>query len=625
MCGICGIVSVDSSPPATGDIHPMLQAIAHRGPDGEGIWKDSSTILGHRRLAIIDLDGGRQPMENEDGSVVVTFNGEIYNHHEIRTRLKKKGHHFKTRCDTEVLVHLWEEEGAKMPSFLRGMYAFAIWDKNKRQLFCVRDRLGEKPFYYCTKDGRFIFASEIKGILATGESSFHINREAIDSFLAVLHTVGENTAIKEIRRLLPGHCLLVDKGQVRDWSYWSALYGEREEFTVEDWSQKIADAVQKAAGYQTEADVPLGVFLSGGLDSSAIAAAFSKNISEPIRTYSIGFGQADDETPFAREMAEHIGADHTEMMSGEKLWQKLESMQQVYDEPFADSAAIPTIELCQAAVQHVKVIIGGVGGDELFGGYPRYLATKKMMMQGHRFWKFSQKHSYRTPKHPVLSRMLSYWEATHSKEFSNPYLAFFGQPYIGAQIRKQLLGLDATPTAPTPHESLLLKNFDRVQPQYDDGDCCALYDIGAYLPDDLLVKVDMASMSVGLELRSPLLDHELVELALKMPSDVRLLNGELKGLFKRAVGGWLVNSVLNRKEKKGLGAPVWVWMAQPKIKQLTNDLLLSADSPLVGLVDMQSVRNLYNSFNANRFLKSYRIWQLVCLALWRKHYSGVNL
>ena len=625
MCGICGIVSIESSSPETADLRPMLNAIAHRGPDGEGLWNDSTTILGHRRLAIIDLDGGQQPMKNEDGSVIVTFNGEIYNHHQLRDQLKKKGHQFKTRCDTEVLVHLWEEEGAGMASSLRGMYAFAIWDKNKKQLFCARDRLGEKPFYYCNIDGRFFFASEIKGILATGENRFHINRDGIDSYLAVLHTIGENTAIREIKRLLPGHTLMVEHGKIRTQSYWSASLGEREDYSVPEWKTKIAEAVERAAGYQTEADVPLGVFLSGGLDSSAIAAAFSKNIADPIKTYSIGFGQADDETPFAREMAEHIGADHTEMKSGENLWIKLDLMQRIYDEPFADSAAIPTLELCRAAVQHVKVIIGGVGGDELFGGYPRYLATKKMMDQGYPFWKLSQKHSFRTPKHPVLSRMLSYWEATHSTEFSNPYLPFFGQPYIGAQIRKQLLGLDTNPTAPTPHESLLLERFDRVLPQFDDGDCCALYDIGAYLPDDLLVKVDLASMSVGLELRSPLLDHELVELALRMPSDVRLLGGQLKGLFRQAVGGWLVDSVLNRKDKKGLGAPVWVWMTNPNMKQLTKDLLLSSNSPLVGLVDMKSVQNLHNSYNANRFLKSYRIWQLVCLALWRKNYPGVNL
>jgi asparagine synthase (glutamine-hydrolysing) len=628
MCGICGIVSLDGAPRRGEELRPMLSALAHRGPDGEGIWTDAGATLGHRRLSIIDLQGGAQPMANEDGSVVVTFNGEIYNHREIRERLAGKGHQFKTRSDTEALIHLYEDEGAAMVGRLRGMFAFAIWDANRRRLFCARDRLGEKPLFYSVSGGRLVFASEIKAILALGGAAFTVDREAIDSYLAVLHTVGERTAVREIARLAPGHTLLLENGAVRTAAYWRPPLGAHEDRTPEQWVELVRAATDRAVSRQLEADVPLGVFLSGGWDSSTVAAAAARHGSAPLRTFSIGFGQRDDETPFARAMANHVGANHTELHSGWKLEETLARLQRIYDEPFADSAAVPMLDLCREASRHVKVVLGGDGGDEIFGGYGRYLDARALMQPAANttfdLRRRLARASARASRWPLFRRLRRFEERRPSVDFSNRYLAIFGQPYCGAGLRKRLLGWGLGPNDPTPHERLLLGRYDRLGAGFDDGDWCAAYDLGAYLPDDLLVKVDIAAMACGLELRSPLLDHELVELALSMPSAVRLPDGQLKGLFKKAVGDWLAPEVRSRTEKKGLGAPVAVWLADPTVKRLTGELLLAGDSPLHGLLDMEQVRAVHRRGAGRNWTDNYRVWQLLCLALWRIAYPEIS-
>jgi len=627
MCGICGIVSIDGAPLTPAALGPMLKSLAHRGPDGEGTWCEGIAALGHRRLAIIDIQGGAQPMTNESGSVIVTFNGEIYNHREISDRLKAKGHVFKTRCDTEALVHLWEEEGTNMLSSIRGMFAFAIWDSKSRSLFCARDRLGEKPFYYCFLDGRFVFSSEIKGLLALGQNRFSINREAIDSYFAVLHTAGEQTAIRQIKRLPQGHSLLLKNGALTIKSYWVPPIGRHEQRPIKQWHEMIAQAVDRAASYQVESDVPLGVFLSGGWDSSTVAAAVSRHIEGTVRTFSIGFGRPDDETRFARAMAGRINATHTELASGLTLEEILLQLQRIYDEPFADSAAVPMIELCRAASQHLKVVIGGDGGDEIFGGYPRYLDVRRLLRRPRNIkemlWKSANSPRWRTAKHPLISRILYPAGPEHSVLFNNPYLYIFGQPFIGAQARKKLLDFSQKPSEPTPHEQLLLSRFDKIEPHFDDYDLCALYDLNVYLPDDLLVKVDIASMSCGLELRSPLLDHELVELSLSVPSEVRMPGDLLKGLFRQAVGDWLADEVRNRQDKKGLGAPIEAWVARPEVQHRISDLVLSGSSPLQGLIDLDFARKICRKSVKSDYRQSYLAWQLMCLALWRIAYPGV--
>ncbi len=621
MCGICGLIRTDGRPADADAVRRMSAAVAHRGPDDEGLFCDGPAALGHRRLAVIDLSPeARQPLVNEDGSVRVVFNGEIYNFAELRAGLERRGHVFRSRSDTEVIVHLYEEHGEGCLDHLRGMFALAVWDAPRRRLLLARDRLGKKPLYWAEGAGRLLFASEIKAILAEGSTPRVPDALAIHHYLTYDFVPSPLTAFRGIRRLPPAHFLVLEGGRVRIERYWRLAYGPKAAAPPGELEAELLRRLREAVRLRLVSDVPLGAFLSGGVDSSAVVACMAEAAPGAVRTFSVGFREQEfDETPWARAVAERFGTRHTELLVEPRALEVLPRLVWHFDEPFADSSAIPSWYVAQAAREHVTVVLNGDGGDEDFAGYGRYVANdadrRLEARPGGRLWRRARLLARRgRDRMRGVPAMASLREDLRrlSPDVANGLRLCRFRPE-----EKAWLYHPAFTEAAGAGDSLSLLEEAAAAPGAEGlVDRALAADIALYLPDDLLVKVDVTSMAHGLEARSPLLDHELAEFAARLPERLKLDRGRTKVAFRRALRDILPPELLERP-KMGFGVPLARWF-RGELRDFVRDTLLDGTARGRGIFREEAVRALLAEHLAGRRDRSSHLWNLVMLEQWHR-------
>jgi len=625
MCGITGVFHFDRDRPVD---RPLLDrstdVIAHRGPDGRGTYIDGSLGLGHRRLAIIDTtDAASQPLSNEDETVWIVFNGEIYNFQSLKEELEKKGHRFRSRSDTETIVHLYEELGEKVVERLRGMFAFAIWDRKRQELFLARDRIGKKPLYYWT-DGRTLrFGSEIKAILEDLSVPREPDLEALDHYLTLGYVPAPETAFKGVRKLPPGHTLTLGRdGVLRVRRYWELTMGPKRTDGLDRIEEEILETLDEATRLRMISDVPLGAFLSGGIDSSAVVASMQRASSTPVRTFAIGFEEkAWDESGYARLVAEHVKTDHAELFLKPDSLEAVERLAWHYGEPFADSSLLPTSAVSKLARSKVTVVLSGDGGDEVFCGYGRYMAMRveeKLEALPYPLRLLG----YRRPVARLLE-LLGVGETTNLSDHLlharwRRYLPmverYFTQIEVGSpEVKKRVMGADAVRALGGHDARLLLR--ERIEKSDGENwtEKCAHADFTTYLPDDICVKVDVASMAYGLETRAPLLDHVLVEKVARLPFALKVKGVTGKWILRRALRERLPETTLTRK-KMGFGVPIEVWF-RGGFSKLLEDVLLDKRSRERGVLDTAGVRGLIDEHKA-RGGQQYALFSLLMLEIW---------
>jgi asparagine synthase (glutamine-hydrolysing) len=628
MCGIAGIVFRDMKRLVeSARLKEAATSIAHRGPDAEGIWLGQGVGLAHRRLSIIDLAGGDQPIGNEDGSLQVVFNGELYNYRQLKSELEGKGHRFQTNSDTEVLVHLYEEVGDELVHRLRGMFAFALWDQRRQRLLLARDRVGLKPLYYCCDHEKLLFGSEIKPLLAWPGVDRSVDVEAVEDYLAFGFIPGERSIYRSIRKLPAGHLLTISQSDFasRIRRYWRLEAQPDEALSVREWVDAVrAKFVETVAAHRL-ADVPVGAFLSGGLDSSAVTAALVESGAGDLQTFSIGFHEERySELPFARQVARRFGTRHVEQIVTPQAAESLDDLVTYFDEPFADASAIPTLCVSKLAREHVKVVLSGDGGDEAFGGYARYahdlkeaairawlpgIARRMLIGPLSRTW----------PKADWLPRRLRIKTALKNLSLEAPEAYANTLSLSRLPMRRLLLHPDlrAGLNGHRP-EHCVSRAF--CPPVGDPLRGMIAADIQILLPDDFLTKVDRASMAVGLEVRPPLVDHEFLELSARIPSSLKVRGGETKWLFKQMCDGWLPDTVVHRP-KQGFDLPIDAWLRGP-LRDVFEATVLTPSAPVSGLIDQAPVRQLYDRHLRGTGRHGNVLWALLVLGSWADLYLG---
>ena len=626
MCGIAGVLYADRHrPPASPVLRTMAARLAHRGPDGEGIWTQPGIGLIHRRLSIIDLATGDQPMANEDGSIHVVFNGEIYNFHELRRWLESRGHRFRTHSDTEVIVHLYEEAGPELVARLRGMFAFAIWDASQRTLLLARDRVGIKPLYIFRDAEKFLFASEPKAILAHPRVDPEVDVSALEDYLAYGVTTGTQSIFKGIEKVAPAHVLVVsaDRLACPPRRYWQLHFTADHDLSLDRWVGEVRAKVDDAVRGHLLADVPVGAFLSGGLDSSIVTMT-AASMQPGLQTFSVGFDDRTfNELPYARLVAEQCRTAHREEIVTADAVSVLDELSYYYDEPFADSSAVPTFLISKVARAHVKVALSGDGGDEAFGGYARYAhdlreATVREWLPTWVREVVLSRIAPRWPKADWLPRplrartLLTNISLPAASAYANT-LAVCRQP-----LRRRLLAPDLRATLNGYDPASRVRDAYATAPGDDPLAGMIAADVGVTLPDDYLVKVDRASMANGLEVRPPLLDHELLELTARIPSRYKVSQGETKWLLKQAYAQHLPGGLLQRP-KHGFEMPVDRWMAGP-LQPVFESQVLPAAAPIGGLIDQQTARALLRDHVRGVARHGQVLWSLLVLAKWAERY-----
>jgi asparagine synthase (glutamine-hydrolysing) len=629
MCGIAGILYSDPARPVErGTLQTMGDVLAHRGPDAEGFWSEPGVGLVHRRLAIIDLAGGDQPIGNEDGSIQIVFNGEIYNFQELRAGLEARGHRFRTRSDTEVLVHLYEEEGDRLVERLRGMFAFALWDRPRRRLVLGRDRLGINPLYIYRDAEKLIFSSELKAILTHPNIERTLDPAALEDYLAFGMVCGSSSIFRRVEKLPPAHVLTVEPDALDRPArrYWQLRFEPDYGPTAEEWQERIRAKVAETVRAYLIADVPVGAFLSGGVDSSVIVASCAGQTNGPLQTFSIGFQEESFcELPYARQVAEQFGTRHVEEIVTPDAVSLVDRLTHHYDEPFADSSAIPTFLVSSLAARSVKVVLSGDGGDEAFGGYSRYAhdlkeAAVRRWLPGWFRQAVLGPLARRWPKADWLPRPL------RAKTLLTNLSLEAGAAYANTltvcrpPLRRQLLSRDlAAELNGHQPEQRLLDGYAIAPPDDALGGMIAA-DVSVVLPDDFLVKVDRSSMAHGLEVRPPLLDHELLELAGRIPSRWKVRGSETKWILKQAYNGRLPADVLWRP-KHGFDIPVDAWLRGP-LRPMFESTVFDSKARVRDLVDQSVARKVYQAHLAGTGRHGSLLWSLLMLARWTEHYLG---
>ncbi len=628
MCGISGVLYSDAAKPVSPSLlRGLSNALAHRGPDAEGLWHEPGVGLAHRRLSIIDLEGGNQPISNEDGTVQVIFNGEIYNYRELRSDLEQRGHRFRTSSDTEVLVHLYEELGADLATRLRGMYAFALWDRRQRALLLVRDRIGIKPLYVYRDSEVLLFASEPKAFLAYPRVDLPIDLTALEQYVAFGMTCGSRSIFQNVEKLKPGHFLRVTAANLHETSkrYWTLQPAATLPQTVDEWKEAVQHKVKEAVRLTMIADVPVGAFLSGGIDSSVVVALASTLQPDPLRTFSIGFDdQSFSELPRARTVAVRYGTEHHEEIVTPDAVTLLDDITHFYDEPFADSSSIPTFLVSRMAARHVKVVLSGDGGDEAFGGYARYAqdlweAAFRARLPGSvrrgpiaaasRLW----------PRADWLPRPLRL--KTVLTNLSLPPGEAYANSLMGCRepVRRRLLSADVRARLSQERiDSPLVEAYSHNGTEVDALRAMIEADVAVTLPDDYLVKVDRASMANGLEVRPPLLDHELLELTIGMPSKLKIRGRRTKWLFKQAFADALPSEVITGP-KHGFEIPLDSWLRQP-LREVFESAVLARNAAVSDLIDQDYARELYRAHLAGTARNGQTLWTVLVLARWAERY-----
>jgi len=621
MCGVVGIYCKENPVQAESNGSPLLrvcedivETLRFRGPDEKNIVKVGPVVLGHTRLSIIDLSTGSQPVFNEDRQIAVILNGEIYNFLELRDQLEKKGHNFKSKSDTEVIVHLYEEVGDQVFSQLNGMFSILIYDVKKDKLLAGRDRTGEKPLYYAELKDVIIFASEIKALLKYPSVSRELDGEAIALYLNCLYVPAPLSIFKGIKKLLPAHYIKVENRQLSIHPYWqpqtSIRWGWKEDEIVEEFIELFSDSV----GRRMVADVPLGVFLSGGIDSSAVTAFAAKQSPNPVKTFSVGFADEFDERPYARLVARKYETEHHEIFIKDRIEDVFEKAMSYYDEPFGDSSAIPTYLISKEARKYVKVILTGDGGDELFAGYDPYI-NQKYQLGSRITTKVFKEFNKATIKYFKRGLFEKYYPHNSSSRAYRHW--YWVRTFFDDQEIKEIFNDEFVPTSEffTNHRWLMSSSNDALSTAY-------LFDINYYLPDDLLKKVDMASMLCSLECRAPFLDHRLIEFSLQIPPQLKVKNDMLKYLLKKALSNYLPPEILMRT-KHGFGAPVETWMSN----QLRDYVLdsLNPGCKIEGFVKPEAIRSIKDTFYMNNGKRDYRdvfkLWLFFALEFWMRQYT----
>jgi asparagine synthase (glutamine-hydrolysing) len=619
MCGIVGKVNFDRQPVDPDQIRRMADSVRHRGPDDEGVWTGDGVGLGHRRLSIIDLSAsGRNPMCNEDETIWIVFNGEIYNFQELRPQLEASGHKFRSHTDTEVILHLYEDHGAACVEQLRGMFAFAIWDRRARQLLLARDRLGVKPLYYQEDASGLRFGSEIKAILSDEEVEAIPDSGSIHDFLVWQCIPGPRTGFQGIRKLPPASILTWQTGaEVTIQKYWELDCAQPRQQSSDELACEVSALVQEATRIRLVADVPVGIFLSGGIDSACILAAARVANSGPLRTFSVTFGNnAFDESRFARRLAQHFETEHSEFEVNADVVRDLPRVTALFDEPFADIAAIPTWHLARLTRDHVTVALSGDGGDEAFGGYHRYLALKGLGLAA-QFGgaKWLPKLQSLLPRRSADRSRLRYLRellGISGKSPEQQYRALFLGMFDGEQW-VDLYTDDFRTIASEANPEGLLPPWNSLQ-GVDDLARAMASDTLYYIPECLNVKVDICSMACGLEVRSPFLDHKLVEFCARIPTSQKLSGFDQKHILKHAFRDELPREILGRG-KAGFGLPLAEWIRGP-LRDLTYDTLLAPAASVHSMVRPAAIRKILEEHMEGTRNWHVQIWRLLVLEIW---------
>jgi asparagine synthase (glutamine-hydrolysing) len=599
----------------------MNCAIEHRGPDEDGIFVDANVGMGMRRLAIIDLAGGKQPIHNADETKWIVYNGEIYNYKELRDGLEKRGHRFYTNSDTEAIVHLYDEFGEECLQHLRGMFAFAIWDTRAKSLFIARDRVGKKPVLYSHRaDGSLIFGSEFNALLQHPSISRNVDYAAIDDYLSYLCVPAPQTAFKEIRKLEPGHWLKWRDGKIETCRYWKPDFSRKIAITEEEAIEETTRLVREATKLRLISEVPLGAFLSGGVDSSTVVALMAQESSKPVKTFSIGFEEQDfSELKYAKLVADHVGAEYNEFIVKPNALEILPILVEHYGEPYADSSAIPTYYVSRETRKHVTVALNGDGGDESFAGYERY-AAMKLAQQYHKIPAFARRGLIETAIRLLPSSELKRSRVRDAKRFvqaanlpkTERYFRWMST--FSRDVKRDLYTDDfAASVAGNDPSAVMDEWFIKA-----DGsgllDASLLADQMTYLPNDLLVKVDIASMANSLEARSPLLDHKVIEFAASLPEDLKMKRFETKSLLKKVAARLVPKEVIYRR-KMGFGVPVGKWF-RGEMKNFVSDVLLSDTSLNRGIIKPSMISKYVKEHTSGERDHAFQLWTLLMLELW---------
>jgi len=625
MCGICGFLDSRQTEQSKQDsLRRMCGIISHRGPDDEGHYISGEVALGMRRLSIIDLAHGHQPISNEDETVWVILNGEIYNFQKLRDELESKGHRFRTRTDTEVIVHLYDDVGLECFRRLRGMFALALWDTKRKRLVLGRDRIGEKPLYFRREPHRFLFASELKSLLQADGVPRRLKFAALREYLSLGYVPAPLSMLDGIEKLLPGHYLVVDQERIEDHQYWDVPFGQPEKHTEQEWIERTRSKLLETVRMQLVSDVPLGAFLSGGLDSSSIVAAMAQMTGRPVKTYSIGYqGEHSyyNELPYAKVVAQAFGTDHHEIVVRPEVSELLPKLVWHLDEPVADSACLTTYLVSKLARQSVTVILSGVGGDELFGGYRRYLGDSMLRYYRHLPGPLRRKWL------PALLARIPQDRHSLWKDYARYAAAFVNSAELDAasryieyvtlfppQTQGNLLIESATQSGGSAFAISTLRGYFNHCGDPDDLNRIIYADLKTSLADDLLAMTDRMTMAASIECRAPLVDHEMIELASHMPSNLKVRGFQMKYLMKQAVAPWLPREILERK-KRGFGAPMGAWLRKD-IQPMVSELLSEEATRKRGLFSWPAIQQLLADHSAERKDYTDQLFSLVMLELW---------
>jgi asparagine synthase (glutamine-hydrolysing) len=624
MCGICGIFEYERRTDiAVESVHKMNQTMIHRGPDDGGVFVGPGIGLGHRRLSIIDLAGGHQPMSNEDGTIWVLLNGEIYNYPELRATLLQRGHTFTTKSDTEAIVHLYEDCAEDCFAKLRGMFSIAIWDSRQRKLVLARDRVGKKPLFYAANDKRILFGSELKALLAAGSVPQDMDEPALSDYFSFGYIPAPKTIYRAIRKVMPGHYVVASAEGLRETRYWDLSFGDVKEQSEAEWCERLRHELCVATRIRLMSDVPLGAFLSGGIDSSSVVAFMSRLMKRPVTTCSIGFEEERfNESEYARQVSELFSTDHHEEIVKPDAVGIVDKLAWHYDEPFADSSAIPTYYVSKIARQQVTVALGGDGGDENLAGYRRY----KLDYYENRL----RSHVPAALRRAVFGP-LSRWypalawaprvfraKATFQSLSRSPIEGYFNsvsyfRPHdkvrlFTSDFRSRLSGYDSI--------DVLRQYYDRA----DTDDLLSkiqYVDIKTYLTDDILTKVDRASMAVSLEVRAPMLDHEFMQCVASIPSSMKLRNGTGKYILKKSLEPLLPKDILYR-QKQGFAVPLNVWFKR-ELKDMAHEIILEKDD---GVLDKRFLRKIWDQHQKGYYDRSALLWATLMFRKWREMFHA---
>ncbi|HEX8250355.1 MAG TPA: asparagine synthase (glutamine-hydrolyzing) [Pyrinomonadaceae bacterium] len=621
MCGIAGFINREKNEPTAERarlLDKMCRVITHRGPDEQGAVVAGRAALGMRRLSIIDLKSGQQPIYNEDGNLAIVFNGEIYNYRELKTKLEARGHKFKTNSDTETIVHAFEEYGADCLHHLRGMFAFAIWNKRDESLFVARDRVGKKPLFYAlTERGNFVFGSEMKVLLTHGEISEEIDFSALDAYLTFGYVPEEFCIFKNVRKLLPGHFLTFKNGEIETRKYWDFNYQKPSGIKTEaEYIEVLREKIKEAVKIRLISEVPLGAFLSGGVDSSSVVAMMSQILDAPVKTFSIGFNEDSfNELKYARMAAKHFETEHHEFIVTPDLVETVDELIWHFDEPFADSSALPTFMVSKMAREFVTVVLSGDGGDELFAGYTRYVVDRRRsgMANLPSFVRRNLRAVSESLPHGAKGRNYLY---NVSLDPVDRYIDSISQ--YNALRKKSLYSKDFQSKLNGNSGVGLYRNIANSVSTGNPIDNLLYLDSKTYLPGDILTKVDRMSMAASLEARVPLLDHELIEFVTQIPSGLKMKGSETKYIFKKAMEGIVPREILYR-EKQGFGVPIEEWINN-QLRERIRETLLDARTLQRGYFEKSYIQTLLDEHAKRRRDHSHALWILWMLELWHRRF-----